>query len=211
MIWRKKEQQDPAPTGPRKVCPLCLRAYYDDSIYCRMDGQKLQLEATTQQDQSKQIECPNCGFTLSTPRQRCPICGHIFSNFRNTNETIFINLIPEAGLPIKIDKFPYSFGRKDVIRNHYSEYVNIEHIIFSLENGHFYIRDKKSLNGSSLNGHVIGGKRFENLKKLQLADGDEVGLALDSNGISLIRFKVEIPQMIQSKDTGSKIPREEAR
>ena len=200
MIWRKKEQQGPAPTGPRKVCPLCLRVYYDDSIYCRMDGQKLQLEDTTQQDSKKQIECPNCGFTLSTPRQRCPICGHIFTNFKSSDGTAFINLIPEAGLPIKIDKFPHSFGRIDVIRNHYSEFVNIEHIVFSIENNRFYIRDKKSLNGSSLNGHAIGGKRFESLKKLQLADGDEIGLVLDANGNPLIRFKVEIPGAVLSKD-----------
>ena len=211
MIWRKKEQQEPVPAGPRKVCPLCLRAYFDDSIYCRMDGQKLQIEDSSQHETRKQIECPNCGFTLSTPRQRCPICGHIFSNFKNTGETAFINLIPEAGLPIKIDKFPYTFGRKDVIRTHFSEYVNIEHIVFTLENGHFYIRDKKTLNGSSLNGHAIGGKRYENLKKLQLADGDEIGLALDPKGNSLIRFKVEIPQAAYSRENGPMNAKEEAR
>lgn len=211
MIWRKKEQQAPTPIGPRKVCPLCLRAYYDDSIYCRMDGQKLQLEGTSQQDTKKQIECPNCGFTLSTPRQRCPICGHIFTNFKSSNETALINLIPEAGLPIRIDKFPYSFGRMDVIRNHFSEFVNMEHLIFSVENFHYYVRDKKSLNGSSLNGHAIGGKRFENLKKLQLADGDEIGIVLDANRNSLIRFKVEIPQGVLSKEAGSLSPKEEVR
>lgn len=211
MIWRKKEQQGPTEAGPRKVCPLCLRAFFDDSIYCRFDGQKLQLEEVTQQDLRKPIECPNCGFTLSTPRQRCPICGHIFSNFRDEKETLSINLIPESGLPLKIDRFPYSFGRKDVIRYHFSEYVNTEHVIFTLESGHFYIRDKKTLNGSSLNGHPIGGRRFENLKKLQLADGDEIGLALDGKGNPLIRFKVEIPRLALSREGSAGTTKEEAR
>ncbi len=211
MIWRKKVQQGPTTVGPRKVCPLCLRVYFDDSIYCRFDGQKLQLEESTQQELRRPIECPNCGFTLSTPRQRCPICGHIFTNFKEERDPVSISLIPEAGVPLKIDTFPYSFGRRDVIRHHFSEFVNTEHIIFTFENGHFYIRDKKTLNGSSLNGHAIGGRRYENLKKLQLADGDEIGIALDGKGNALLRFKVEISRAVLSREGSSRNAREAER
>ena len=194
MIWKRKANHEETVPQPRKVCPLCLRIYTDDSLFCKVDGQKLQLDEPAKTEGSERIICPNCGFRMTAIRSRCPVCGHVFSKVKPEEVSAFFNLIPESGLPIRIAYFPYTFGRKDVIRHRFSEYVNTEHLVFTKDSTHFYIREKKSLNGSSLNGHAIGGKRFESLKKLQLADGDEIGLALDKNMTPLIRFRVELPQ-----------------
>ncbi len=207
MIWKRKSKEADPPPKSRRVCPICLSVYTDDSIYCKLDGQKLGLDDLAVTDRKKQIECPNCGFFLTTVRQRCPVCGHIFRDVMENDVKAFINLIPESGLPIRIESFPYTFGRKDVIRHRFSEYVNTEHIIFTKEADKFFVREKKSLNGTSLNGHAIGGRKFESMKKLQLADGDEIGLALDRNSMPLIRFKVEVPQNLTVSQVAPKIGR----
>lgn len=191
--WIKKTETEPVAALPRKACPLCNRSYTDDSIFCRIDGQKLQLDDGPRLENDFSMECPSCGFVLRSRKPRCPVCGHPFMEHEQGLQAHFLNMIPESGVPIKIDTFPYILGRKDVLRNHYSEYVSAEQLVFYSESGRFYVREKKSLNGSTLNGHVIGGKNLESMKKLPLADGDEIGLVLDKKLKPLIRFQVEIP------------------
>lgn len=191
--WIKKSEPEPVVSLPRKVCPLCTRSYTDDSLFCKFDGQKLQLDDQPKADPGFSQECPSCGFVLRSKKPRCPVCGHPFSVNSQGSGAAFFNLIPVSGIPLKIDSFPYILGRKDVLRHHFSEYVSSEQIIFYRESGKFYVKERKSLNGSTLNGHVIGGKNLESMKKLPLADGDEIGMVLDRNLTPLIRFQVEIP------------------
>lgn len=193
--WIKKDEPAEVINLPRKVCPLCIRTYTDDSIFCRIDGQKLQLDDSPLPEAEFSLECPSCGFVLRSRKPRCPVCGHPFSTEEHGSGPQFFNLIPVTGIPLQINRFPYVLGRKDVLRDHFSEYVSAEQIVFYKEGGRFYVRDKKSLNGSTLNGHVIGGKNLESMKKLPLADGDEIGMVLDKKLTPLIRFQVEIPSV----------------
>ncbi len=195
--WSKKTEPAEVVDLPRKVCPLCMRSYTDDSLFCRVDGQKLQLDDPPVSETEFSQQCPDCGFILRSERSRCPVCGHLFSseNSGPISDLLFFNLIPVSGVPIRIDTFPYVLGRKDVLREHFSEYVAAEQLVFYKESNKFYVREKRSLNGSTLNGHVIGGKNLENMKKLPLADGDEIGIVLDKKLNPLIRFQVEIPSI----------------
>ena len=150
--------------------------------------------------------CPDCGLKLeettqvssqgaiiqgssSSPSQ-LPFPVQAVSTGSATMQP-FLELIFADSTKLTINQFPRILGRKDILRYPESEFVSGKHVAFYYENTQFSIEDQNSLNGTSLNGQVIGSGR-NSMGKKPLKDGDNVQLALNEKGEGAIKFTVRI-------------------
>lgn len=155
-------------------------------------------------------KCKNCSWSGSFPTDGyCPDCGaRLDSTVQGTQLTPpqpssmpspFVSAVAQPSLElvfpdstkITVNQFPYIFGRKDVLRYPESSYVSGKHLAFYYENGQFTVEDTNSLNGTSLNGQIIG-KDKKGTGKMLLNDGDTLQLALDEKGEGAFKFTVKL-------------------
>ncbi len=202
MFWKKKEEEEFSVDDeayrtdenyPSKVCPLCSRSYDDDSIFCKYDGQRLSIvEAKGPRIKGMiEIRCPYCGNTV-VPRSNgiCPICGNMTVK-SVTGRGRSLLLLIDGVYPVRIERFPYEFGRRDVVRLPGAENVNSKHLEFSIVDGKIMVKDTRSLNGTKLNETVIGnhGKSFGDF---ELKTGDSLELCLDDSDRGKVRMRVKV-------------------
>lgn len=177
MLWKHREKTDQS-ENPVKVCPVCLSKYSADYTFCPRDGYRLVLEKDTGH---QTFLCSNCGAIIQSEDEECLECG-----FHQGLTYPIIRIFPLFSSMITIWKFPYIFGRKDVSRIYGAEYVNDRHIKFSRSGDVIKVRDLKSLNGTRLNGHLLGGSP-EALKS-----GDILELAVNGNGDGIVKLEIQI-------------------
>lgn len=188
-----------------KVCPICKKSYGDDEEYCEdcgaklMDGQKFASQAAqkppavqnvssgpaVQASKPSRRKCKACGWEGETDDEYCPECGaKLEGNPPVASATMptFERLVMPDLTEIRIDAFPFQFGRAMMSNYPDSDTVSSKHFIIYMKesNGNrtYEIEDSNSLNGTSLNGKVIGIDRKSN-GKFTLADGDKISLSID--------------------------------
>lgn len=203
MFWKKREPDEYSVEDesyrtdevyPGKVCPLCSRAFDDDSEFCRYDGQRLSIVEIKKLRKMKGLQetkCPYCKNTVVlTEDGFCPICRNaVIKSVSGMGK--YVLLIVDGIYPIRIEKFPYQFGRMDLARLPESDAVNSKHFELSIIDGKLMIRDSRSLNGTKLNSTVIGnhGKSFGDF---EVKNGDSIELCLDDADRGDVRMKVKI-------------------
>lgn len=177
MLWKHREKTDQS-ENPVKVCPVCLSKYSPDYVFCPRDGYRLVLEKSMDKET---LLCANCGAVIQNPEEECLECGF----YQDFNYPV-LRLFPVLSSMITIWRFPYIFGRKEISRIHGAEYVNERHVKFSRTGDTIKVRDLKSLNGSRLNGHLLGSSP-ETLKS-----GDILELGVNGNGEGIVRLEIRI-------------------
>ncbi|MCL4329597.1 MAG: FHA domain-containing protein [Candidatus Thermoplasmatota archaeon] len=190
MKWIKKEK-DRETEELVKICPMCNARYDLESSYCTHDGHRLILEEEKLlQTEHENYKCMACGYVNTPPLHGfCVLCGEPFGNDSRREKTF---LFVEGIYPIYIDSFPLDLDRNRLARLEGSEYVNSPHVRFMKEGSEFYVKDMNSLNGTSLNGRVIGGRGRKKPEKERIFSGDTIELCLDDKdrGVIRIQFKV---------------------
>ncbi|MEM3488374.1 MAG: FHA domain-containing protein [Candidatus Micrarchaeaceae archaeon] len=204
-----------------KMCPVCKKNYGDEEDYCEDCGAKLVEDkgnvsqvseqpssvqsvpfGSTSQPGKQRYKCEKCGWEGETDEDYCPQCGaklgvvvsagKVMSSASSTIEKL---ILPDS-TEIKIDAYPFQFGRSMLSNYPDSDTVSRRHFIITLTeaNGQrtYEIEDSNSLNGTSLNGKVIGYDNKSN-GKFPLKDGDKISLCVDPStgkGIFELTFKV---------------------
>lgn len=181
MLWKHKERLT-APNNAIRVCPRCLSVYPEDTIFCSKDGSKLLLEMDMNVGESK---CIQCGAYLPADETECPECG-----YSADHSNPVLRLTPLLSSSIVIWKFPYEFGREDIIRIEGAEYVNSRHLMFYLSNKKIVARELKTLNGTKINGKILG--RMNQKKEVELKSGDILELAINSQGEGMVKLSVNV-------------------
>ncbi len=190
MKWIKRDDQEES-GNLGKICPMCNTRYELDSNYCQKDGHRLILEEKAKTvNENSDFKCRACGYVNEPPlRGFCILCGEPFGS-EARRERVF--LFVEGIYPIYIESFPFELDRMQLSRLEGSEYVNSPHVRIVREGPDFYVKDMNSLNGTSLNGKIIGGKGRKKAEKERLFSGDVIEICLDSknNGMIRMQFKV---------------------
>ncbi len=202
-----------------KVCQNCKKSYGDEEEYCEdcgtklIDDGKLAPQASQQSPAVQNVfsgpavqgrklsrqKCRSCGWEGETDDEYCPECGAKLEG----NQPVIIATMPiieKLVMPdlteIRIDAFPFQFGRAMMSNYPDSDTISSKHFIIYMRESNgsrtYEIEDSNSLNGTSLNGKVIGVDRKSN-GKFPLVDGDKISLSIDpstGNGKFEMKFKV---------------------
>jgi len=151
----------------------------------------------------KKYKCPNCGWEGESEDEFCPQCGAKLIIYESGSQIVQEKSTTKAKLiimkdstEIKIDKFPFEFGRSLIDNYPDSQMISRRHFLLTeveKENGNneIYIEDLGSTNGTSLNDNIIG-ENNKSLGKFQIKDGDIIGLVVDSKGKGLFELQFRI-------------------
>ncbi len=187
-----------------KMCPVCKKTYDDSYDYCEVDGALLVEGAPEEKISSKPSpvsnkpvakasmhhKCPVCGWEGDIDDEYCPECGAKLIEVNSTEnissekteKTVQEVLILPDSTEIKIETFPFEFGRDLMSRYPESDIISRKHFsITMIENNgqrEYMIEDLNSLNGTAVNQKVIGYDRKSN-GKVPLHDGDKISLCID--------------------------------
>ncbi len=202
-----------------KICPICKKTYGDEEDYCEDCGALLteykeSISQVSQQPtpvqsvpsvppvqvkKSEHHKCVACGWEGETDEEYCPECGAKLGEISPAKvwpKAVQAKLILPDSTEINIDAFPFQFGRSMMSSYPSSDTLSGKHFTITLTEftgGRRYeIEDSNSLNGTSLNGKVIGYDRKSN-GKFPLVDGDKISLSIDPStgkGIFELTFKV---------------------
>lgn len=206
-----------------KQCPVCSTTYPDDAVYCDKEGAKLvsgagqpapspglkaagaSQPATAPPTPTATAKCKACGWSGPAPPDGyCPNCGIRLETAgaapapsqQPAGPTL--ELVFSDSTKIELNTFPSKLGRDALKRYPNSEFVSQAHLSIYYESGQFQIEDTNSLNGTSLNGKVIGKGRNNGggLGKHPLKDGDTISLAgpFNDKGQGAITFNVKVIQ-----------------
>jgi len=205
-----------------KQCPACHETYPDTATYCDKEGAKLidiagppvpsqaltmggPNQAPSPPAAAPVIKCNNCGWSGPTPYDDyCPECG---AKLEATPVPVPVQA-PQVGptlelvftdsTKLELATFPSKLGREDFKRYPGSQFVSRAHLTIYFENGQFQVEDTNSLNGTSLNGNVIGKGRNGGggTGRQPLKDGDTLSLAgpFDEKGQGAVSFRVRVVQ-----------------
>jgi DNA-directed RNA polymerase subunit RPC12/RpoP len=201
-----------------KQCNSCGKTYDDPTaIFCENCGNKLlekelkpvpdpfyQKPAATvgasvnSTPPQYSLKCKNCGHVALPSEEWCSECGLRLEKVALApNQPTIISGNPSLELlfsdsaNMTINQFPMILGRKDVLRYRSYDAVSTKHVAFYYENGQFLIEDQNSLNGTSLNGRIIGsGRKSEG--KIPIKNGDYVQIVVGEKGEGEIKFTIRI-------------------
>ncbi len=194
MIFKKKEREETheQPTNLEKMCPLCGSRYDMSANFCLRDGQHLIIDVPAKETTSEEsVTCRNCGFVNTPPLKGfCVNCGERFEK-REIGMTAW--LYPAGLYPIQITKFPFELGRDQLYRLPGAEFVSSPHLRITMEGSDFYLTDLNSLNGTTINGHVMDPSHTRKKVKQRIYNKDIIGLASNQKGTGMItiQFKVQ--------------------
>jgi len=151
----------------------------------------------------KKYKCLNCGWEGESEDGFCPQCGAKLESYGSGTQIVKEKsaikaklIIMKDSTEIKIDKFPFEFGRSLMANYPDSQMISRRHFLLTEEenekgNNEIYIEDSGSTNGTSLNDKVIG-ENNKSLGKFQIKDGDIIGLVIDSKGKGLFELQFRI-------------------
>lgn len=194
MIFKKKEREEKPeqPAKLEKMCPLCGSKYEMSINFCPRDGQHLIIDLPSkQEDTEESVKCKNCGFVNQpTLKGFCVNCGERLEAKENVMSAW---LYPVGLYPILVKKFPFDLGRDQLFRLQGAEFISSPHLRITMEGGEFYLTDLNSLNGTSINGRIMGSGSTHKKIKQRIFTNDIIGLAPSQNGNGLItiQFKVQ--------------------
>jgi len=148
-------------------------------------------------------KCLKCGWEGESEDGFCPQCGATLQSYEGGTQIVqeksTINaklIIMKDSTEIKIDKFPFEFGRSLMANYPDSQMISRRHFLLTKVenekgNNEIFIEDLGSTNGTSVNDKVIG-ENNKSLGKFQIKDGDIIGLVIDSKGKGLFELQFRI-------------------
>jgi DNA-directed RNA polymerase subunit RPC12/RpoP len=159
------------------------------------------------------IECPKCGKFNHSGSFFCYRCGHYFEDILTVGKQAVkaeppgkkaareekkeeikesrkaARLVMPDGLEFSLSELPRYIERTDLegkLDALKCTYVSRQHLLFTQDNGVYYVQDYGAQGGGSTNGTWLNGSQIRLTGKHALKDGDRIDLAALDSGISFV-------------------------